>query len=137
MRKFVLTITLCLFPITLYAEPARQIDFSQPVIGLDGKPYSECVQISDDGKRCLRSEVLPLGKMVAAALSMPPSRTDTPLNLLDQLTRGKLAQRLLDAKSEALSSADLTLIKDQLAKAGLPPVTLLHAVEAIDPASVH
>jgi len=97
------------------------IDFTVPLVGLDGKP--------------LRTEEGPmsLGDVAANAL-LSPHKDENPSGA-EKVKRWSLAMRVHAAKDAELTADDIKLIKDLVAQA-YAPLIVGQAWAILDPASV-
>ena len=72
VMKYSLALLVLLAAISsgLAGQPVTPIDFTQPLIGADGKPLlgQECLTPGPDGKGCLERKPLSLGDIAAVAL---------------------------------------------------------------------
>lgn len=122
----------------LFTSPAfavdepRKIDFTQVVKNLDGNLLNECVENKPDNSACARLVPMTIGRIAAGALTQP----DKGVPLPDIVLRGRLAERIIDAKEAVLTSDEVTTIKNSVAKMSLNYIIILRIIEAIDPAAV-
>lgn len=133
-----------------YVSPARaaEIDFATKLIDLDGNQYKDCVKLKEDagGKptsppECSEWNYHTLGLVAFSALERPPERAGADVgSLLKQAQRGVLARKIYPGKNEVhvvdLSSPEITLLGDEVAKLGLRAVEFLKVMELIDPARI-
>ena len=109
-----------------FADEARKIDFTAPVIDQNGKPAHEADE---------KSPILTLGDLVAAALYRSPTlRQGEQADPIKLAKRAMLANRLHDAKDATLTAEEVVEIKASIGV--FPPLSVLRVIEAIDPASL-
>ena len=124
--------------IPLVAAPAfaEEIDFSQPVLGLDGKPAFQCAAKTPECEKPLL-----LGDLSAVALSRSPaaepSRMGSPLSVPadDKVRRGKLALKLYGAGKLDLAVEDISLVKASIGAVIDNSVLVARAWAMLDPVS--
>lgn len=114
------------------ADDSRRIDFTATIKGLDGAPFQACVNPDPVRKICGATPDLTLGVLAVSALGMP----EHGLPLDEQVHRGLLAEKVRNSKAEALTSDEITLIKNQIGKLDLNTIEVTAAVRLLDPASV-
>lgn len=97
----------------LLATPAYAIDFSQPVIGDDGKPM--CQEAVKDGEPCAPDRIATLGRVVKIALyaSFPDEQS---LSGEDKYKRAEIAQAITGASDVKLKQSDRELVKKLVGK---------------------
>lgn len=115
------------------ADEPRRIDFSQVLIGKDGKPFNECVRLdSVDRTKCVEEIDLTLGWISATALDQ--SKPGMPG--AEKTKRGKLAYKVIDARESELDSKEISMIIDALDELNYRNTAIYAAKRALDPASV-
>lgn len=114
---------------------ATEIDFGTKILDLDGAPYKDCSKIADNKKDCDEWTDHTLGIIAYSALDRP---AEPNTSMTDQARRGGLARKVYPGKREQhivdLSSSEISLIIDQIAKLGLRPVEAFRVIELLDPA---
>lgn len=118
MNRFLVSAALCL----ALAAPAAALDFTKPIIGLDGKPIVQC---PPEKPAC--GEVLTLSLVATSALTLQPN-----LQPGDKFKRFSLAQKIFEAKDVALKAEEIALIKEAVA-ATMTPIVVGRVYEAVDP----
>lgn len=126
------------FPIfvaaALIATPALALDFSQPVLNLDGTPGMVCAEPDKtDPRKCFREEPLTIGRIVATALLT--KAPDDKADIVEIAKRGDLAARIYNGKEPVgLTAEDVVLIKSRLPLTQYNAYVLAQVLKAIDPA---
>ena len=129
----VAVVTSLAIPTMASAEDApRKIDFTQKLIGRDGKPFSECEQVDEhDRTKCTKQVELTLGWLAAAALDLAKPGMAQP----EKTRRGRLAYRVFDAKDIELTVPEINTIIDALGDLNYRNTAIAAAVGILDPAS--
>jgi hypothetical protein len=140
MTRFAISIATLLIAASAYADGARKIDFTQPIIAQDGKPYTQCVKVSDDKKTCVDSAPVTLGDLALVALNSVGGDAKT------QILTFRLIQAVSGAKDAELSGEDTKRLVDALWQwrqqvqqrdpSAVPLYEVGQAVQMIDPASL-
>jgi hypothetical protein len=128
--KIIATIILSsFFAVPALADDApRKIDFTKVIIGPEG-PFKECKRHDDASPKCLEETDLTLGRMCIAAAAMP----DKGVSAVDQISHGRMAMKLLDAKQMELGPDDITFLKGAIAKLGYNTMAVYQASKLLDP----
>lgn len=104
------------------ATPAAAIDFTKPVLGLDGKPISDC-----PAEKPACGEILTLSKAATIALTLQPN-----VAAGEKFRRFRLAEKIFEAKDASLKAEEISLIKEAAA-ATMTPIVVGRIYEAVDP----
>lgn len=127
---------------------ATEIDFATKLVDLDGNQYKDCIAPKKDaeGKQispveCGEWNYHTVGLIAFSALARPVPNPGSDTNsLVKQAQRGILATKVYPGKNEKhvvdLSSPEITLIGDEIAKLGIGAVELLKFMEILDPARI-
>lgn len=118
MKRIVLGLAMAM----VCAAPAAALDFTKPVMGLDGKPIVQC---PPEKPAC--GEILTLSQVATAALTLQPN-----VQPGDKFKRFSLAQKVFEAKDVSLKAEEIALIKEAVA-ATMTPIVVGRMFEAIDP----
>ena len=109
---------------------AAEIDFSAPVLSVDGKPFKDCGAFADDGK-CTQIINMTLGKFAAGVLNSRGD--DRNLSFQQIVERGTLARRLFNGGKQNVDASEIKLIEDMAAKSSYAPLLVVNAIMMIDP----
>ena len=114
MKTLILATLMCFTAIAQDKPQSQHYDFTQKLIGVDGKP----ITITDKGKD---GQALTLGEVSVMSLeaSLDEDRTATGI---DKFKRDQLARKIYGQKDVVLSVEEVTLIKERIGKAAIPPV---------------
>jgi len=120
-----------------FVAPAAAADFTQLVPSENGQPYVECVKNEPgDPGRCVETQSLTLGHMIANALNAPAQG----LKPEEIVARGLLVLKVRDAKDLELDDKERDLVKAAMfaavEKLGYKPVAVVQVLKVIDPAAV-
>lgn len=118
MRKLILAVLLA----SVCAAPAAALDFTKPIVGLDGKPMTQC---PPEKPAC--GETLTLSQVATAALTLQPNVQPN-----DKFKRYQLAQKVYEAKDVSLKAEEIALIKEAVS-ATMTAIVVGRVFEAIDP----
>lgn len=118
------------------AAHAVEIDFSQTLLDLDGKPYWDCAKWdrSTAEPKCEDRIEHTLGLIAFSALDRPAENTNALAQTLEQARRGALARKVYKAEKVDLSSKEIDQIIDLVGKLNLRPAEAFRVVELLDPA---
>lgn len=123
MRTMVLLLALTL------STSALALDFSQPVLDLDGKPFCQDM-VGKDGE-CAPDKAWTLARLARAALNAQfPDEQN--LSVEEKYKRGKLAQSLTGTGDMKLKSEDVALLKKMIGRA-FPPSMMTAAWDLLEP----
>lgn len=112
------------------ATPALAVDFSTPLLGQNGTPPVECVQLSKDRTKCDKEADLTLGLLARFALDLP----EPNLTLSDITKRGSLAEKIRNASGNVdLTLDEATLIRDLIVKFNYSVNIKYQAIRLVDP----
>ena len=126
MRHAIITITLFLSSMAAFGQSkqAEAIDFTQPILEMNGKPVLSNPQD-------LKSSAVTLGSIVATVLVSPQQGE---VNGPESLKRDALATRLMDCKSCTVSHEESATITTRMAKIpGYPPHIYAQVLKILDP----
>jgi Cu/Ag efflux protein CusF len=120
---------------------ATEIDFATKILDLNGEQYRDCVRSNEAKTECVEWTFHTLGFIAFIALEKPIASPGGDMGtLLKQAQRGILARKVYPGKEEThkvdLSSSEITLLGDEIAKLGLRSVEFLKVMELIDPARI-
>lgn len=104
----------------LLSTPALAIDFSKPIIGLDGKAV-----VDEKTKQ-------PITLGVVSTQALVSSYPDEKIDGVEKLKRGQLALKILDSKGDVtLTAEEVALLKNVIAK-GFGPLVVSRAWPMLD-----
>lgn len=131
MRKISTVIGLALFlSVAAHAADQTKINFDQPIKDVKGATFNNCDEADQktNPPKCIKWGDLTLEKMALTALQMiEPGTSGT-----EQTRRAYLALRIYEVKTIGISSADIKLIQDLIAKANFNPVAVYRAYDLLD-----
>jgi hypothetical protein len=104
---------------------AAEIDFSAPILGLDGKPTPSCSAKTPECERPFS-----LGALAGLALSRGSERPNS--GAADKLRRGQLALKVYGATKLELPIEDVALIKQAIEEVA-EPIAVARATALLDP----
>jgi len=124
---------LCVLVTVAKAEDKKPytIDFTQVLIGIDSKPVQgpECKPGQIAGKDC---PALTLGDAVGIAFATPVD-ADRATDFAKKFKDGELAHLVIGNKAAALTSEQVTVIKDRIGKVFLGSSVAYAAGPLLDP----
>lgn len=117
MRRLVFV--LAFLSSSAFAEDlGHKIDFTQVLTDPDGKPFTECIKLSEDKSKCVDEKELTLGWVAMQSLNV----IEQGINYSDSNKRGTLALKVYKSAGMELSEDEITLIKNQMPKRYSPVV---------------
>lgn len=116
------------------SSKAVEVNFAWVIVDQDDKPMTDCAKWSTDKTPPVCDETVPLtlGRLALAALN----RGDDKLTPQENIRRGMLARRVWKGQKLDIDASDIELIKTLLVKLGMPPVVIVSALDALDPAAL-
>ena len=118
-----LAILLALGCLTLAGQEARKVDFTQVLMGIDGKPLNGDVK-----------PALTLGDIAVTALHSTIEE-DKTMSGLDKFKMDELARKIYKSKAATLSVEDLATIKTRIGKV-YGPLVIGPSWRLLDPSLV-